>query len=459
MALVFTGAAGLFTRLGKLALIVKDFNTHQATKLGPDIDGAVAQYATPILLPVATLEPAKLAARQGAGNLFPIVRQAAADTVLAMVLADAPTKAGSLSAALAEVIRQMSAAAASVKQCAVTAVAAAVTPFNGNGSVVLSTKRGDGLVNENVVAETGVLLCTADSQTGGATLGQETFTYAGAADQGDPSLDDWPTGSGGSATLNACDATLDNSGGNILTNSCMELFTANLPNQWAALAGVAGTDFLKETTAAKVYSGTASLKIVGGGTAPSLAQTFNSASGTAGVLTPQTSYAVNFAAIVDVVPAAGVLTFDLTDSLGNVLNDAQGNACSFTVAVTTMTTSFAMYSGVLRAPRAFPSGTTTYRLRMRVSTGISGGSNLWIDHLAMKDLTSLYAGGPGAAVFSGSTKFVAGDGWNIAQTNDRGGASYCATFQAVFDKFFGTRALGLLLPSNGAPTISDGLIA
>ena len=120
----------------------------------------------------------------------------------------------------------------------------------------------------------------------------------------------------------------------------------------------------------------------------------NASTGTAGTVQPLTSYAVNLALKVDVVPAAGVLTIDLIDGNSNVIQDAQGNNNSFAVTLSGATTSWVFHSGVFRMPRALPAAMF---LRIRLSTGLSSGSNLFIDHLAMGALTRLYNGGPGAS--------------------------------------------------------------
>lgn len=182
----------------------------------------------------------------------------------------------------------------------------------------------------------------------------------------------------------------------------------------------------------------------------------NASTGTAGTVQPLTSYAVNLALKVDVVPAAGVLTIDLIDGNSNVIQDAQGNNNSFAVTLSGATTSWVFHSGVFRMPRALPAAMF---LRIRLSTGLSSGSNLFIDHLAMGALTRLYNGGPGRAIFSGNANFISGDGWDMTTTNDFGGSSNLATFQWLFERLFGMRSLGLLLPSAvSSPSIGDTLI-
>ena len=79
-----------------------------------------------------------------------------------------------------------------------------------------------------------------------------------------------------------------------------------------------------------------------------------------------------------------------------------------------------------------------------MSTNLAG-ENVLIDDVCLARMTGLYPGGPAAAIFSGATPFLTGDGWDIATTNDRGGASYGGTFQTLFLKFF--QQPTFLLPS------------
>ena len=147
---------------------------------------------------------------------------------------------------------------ATVQACTVGASTSARTN-TGNGVNAVSAKRGDGLVQEQTYPEDVRILCLNDAQTGRATAGQEQFSYVGAVAEPDVWAYDYPIGSGVTTTLNAIDATQSASGGNVLTNSDFERSTSNLPNQWVAAAGVAGTDFKQST--AQHYAGTSSLEL------------------------------------------------------------------------------------------------------------------------------------------------------------------------------------------------------
>lgn len=444
--------AGLFNRLGKIGRFLKDTNVYQLGNFQTDLLAVAYGYtAEPDLS--APLTQSGDSSRISIGSFMSQLQSAALSTVNRMVWRDTGNSRDNIALNLAELIRQMKDASASVKVCTITMSASAITG-TGNGWVVTSTKRGDGLVQENTFAEVGILKCIGDAQLGGATAGNETFRFQGDVAQGNTFHWEWPLGSGANTSLSATNATKDNSANNLLTNSGFETFTStNTPSKWTIAAGAAGTEFFSSTTA---YSGSKSLKIVGGTAVnASLTQTFNSSSGTAGKLKPLTQYAHSFAIKADVVPASGVLTIDLIDGSNAVINDDQGIANSYTVTLSAISTSWAKYTGVFRTPKVLPS---TMKLRVRLSTVLPSGSNVFLDHMAMPEMTRLYLGGPYLSIFSGSTAFIKDDYWSIATTNDRGTATYQATFQTLFDRLFNMRQYELMLPSAASPTIGDTLM-
>lgn len=457
-----TSPGGLFRRLGKIGKQIKDINVWQLGIYPTTFTEIVNQYEN-IAGPVTSLPElsAPFVSQRDAGRLAAATITTAGQTLAIatlnrMVNDDNPQANASLvSLSMSELIRQMKVSADTVKVCAITISFATVPGYTntGNGTVNTSTKRGDGLVNENSFAETGSLVCTNDAQIG-ATAGYEVFQFSGDAGQSSPFHYLWPLGAGSGVSLNSIDATKDNTSGNLLKNSGFEVFTvANTPDNWSIVVGVAGTDIFSE--ASIKYSGTKALRFAGGATLTSIKQQFNVASnGTPGKLGSQSQYSVAVWLKVDVVPAAGALTIELIDGANAVINDDQGVANSFTVALTGITTTFTAYKGVFRMPKVLPAA---QYIRMRLSTALSAGSNLYIDHLGMGLTTRLYIGGPSLAVHSGSTNWIQGDKFDVPVTNDRGGASNLATFQTLFDRLFGMRAMDMLLPSAGSPTIADSL--
>lgn len=177
-------------------------------------------------------------------------------------------------------------------------------------------------------------------------------------------------------------------------------------------------------------------------------------------LDPLTQYACNLWAMADVVPAAGVITVDLVDGIGgSVIADESATNNSFTIDCTALTTNHVARNGTFRTPRALP---PVVYLRIRISTDVSAGSSVFIDHAALAEMTELYPNGPSAAIFSGAAPFrkgagqVAGDSFVLTVTNDRAGE-----IQEWFDRNFDMRTKGLLLPSvtDASETQADSLIA
>lgn len=378
----------------------------------------------------------------------------AAATLVRMVNTSVPSIT-TQNAAMAELIRQMIANAQSVKACTVGCTNAALTTNVGNGVVVTSTKRGDGLVQENMFAEVLRLVCTADSYTGSATVGAEQFQLSGQPSTSPLWNYDYPTGSAAAASVNAVDASVNASAtGNILTNSDFEDWSGatsiDTLNNWTLSTGAWGTDIQQSAT---FFDGAKALEFLSGtGTNTAIYQQFNSTSGTSINPTPFYSYPVNFwmKSLVG-SPGAGVLTIELVDGSGTVINDGAGTANSFTQSMSALTTSWVAVNGTFRIPEVPPS---IMRIRLRMSTALTTHPVL-VDRMAMAPFTASYPGGFGFSVFSGNTPFATGDGYNVTTTNNRGGASYLATFQALFDRFFNMRVNGFLLPSSGAPTQAD----
>lgn len=461
MSLSFTNTAGnLFNRLGRFGRLARLGRVFQGD-LKTYYDALLAQFdssvASPLQSAVDGVAGLRDLAREGAvGAYMNGLILSATRTVQEMVKADKPTAAGTLAEALEEVRKQMVAAGASVQQCAVTATTAAAGTNSGDGVLVATTKRGDGRILELIIPEVSYVNVVADSQTTGATAGSETLQYIGEVSSQTVWSQDYPIGSGISTVLTAIDTGVDGTAGiqygNVLVNGDMESFTSNTPNNWTAAVGTAGVDFQQGAT---VYSGTKSLQFIGGATNTALYQEFNNSTGSPVALSPSTSYAIAFRARMDVAPAAGVLTVELVDSGGTVINDDQGVANSFTVNLVTLGTSFVSQTGVFRLPKSVPS---VVRLRLRMSTALSVSRNLFVDHMAMGRVTTLYDGGPGLAAFSGNAKFVIGDYFTLTTTNDFGGSSNLSTFHWLLDQLFGLRSIGVLFPVSGAPTVPDTII-
>lgn len=464
MAVTLIGTGGLFTILGKMGKLAHDVQSFQATTLLTDVNAVPTAFNGTLFEDViGSFSAQRFSVVTAAGGQAGILQSTAATLVNRMINADtALTSATDIYLSLVELIRQMKVSADSVNDCVVSASAAAISvpTVTGNGAIVLSTKRGDGLVEQNLFAEVAPLKCVRDNQLGG-TSGSEGFLFTGDQLQSDVWAYDWPQGSGGTTQITAVDGSLNN-GPSRLYNGGFDLFgttTANTPDGWIKVAGTAGTDF-KQNTSTYYDDEASSLEFVGGGTAPNLTQLFNAASSVTGTtrnVVPLTQYALNFWVKASVVPAAGVLTVDLIDGSNTVIADDQGTNNTFAVTLSGISTSFVAKNTTFRLPRVLPS---SIKIRIRASTGISAGTSIYIDRMSLAPMTALYVGGPQVAIFSGSTAFVIPDGWLITCANDRGGSTYGTAFQCFFDRMFGMRQMGLLLPyaTGGGETISDSLL-
>lgn len=438
-----TPVIGLFPRLGRIGRNLYVINQCQS-----DLDTALTQIGDgyeetlrDVYGPTAITSDSILRAQPGSmGQLISLAQR----TLVRMVTDDSPTIPASVSACVYELIRQMRLASETVEACTVSLAQTPLTPFVGNGVLVLTDKQGDGLTRELILAEAARVQCVADSYSGRATVGNESFVFRGSA-PGTSTLNDfdYPKGSGANATVRAVSATA----GTLLTNGGFVTWSGSplAAASWTAQVGVWGTSIVQQATP---FNGTYSVKLVAG----TLSHIYQDVTA---VVTPYTSYPVNLwlRAAAGTV-SAGVMTVALVDSSLAVINDDQGTPNSFTVALTALTTSWAAFNGVFRLPHVPPA---TVRLSLRISTGLTG-DDIYLDDVCLVAATAAYPSGPGFTVFGGNVPFAAGDGWDVTAANDAGGESYLTTWQFLFDRLFGTRPTGLLLPSSLTPTISDGFI-
>jgi hypothetical protein len=303
-----------------------------------------------------------------------------------------------------------------------------------------------------VYDETIKLVCSNDGQSGTATAGQETWTFAGEAAVTNRLSNLWPGGSGATGTLSTQTAAVEeDESANLLNNSNFDTYTvANTPDEWTIVSGVAGTTIF-EGGSSDSLTNTNCLKLTGNaGADPSITQTFDSAGGTAATLTPEIPYLVSFWTKVSAVPAAGVLTIDLIDGTGTVIADSAGTNNTTAVTLSGQTTSYANQGAFFRLPKAIPSGA---RIRVRLSTDIDTAKSVFISELTFSPAEETYAGGPFVAVVRGATNWIETDQINAIPTND-----YAGAFQLGFQRLFNMNSLRLQLPSSGAPNISDALV-
>lgn len=396
-------------------------------------------------------------------------------TILDTVNADVAIPGLTINTAVQELIRQMVSQSSSVHSNAVSSVVTAGGGNTGNPTIVVSLVDENGKNLEYAYNETMVLTTTRD-QYDGATAGNETIAIVAPKGSVAPSSNwQWPSGngyaSGYSGTLTVVDPTQNNgSGGNLLNNSSFKgTWTTNQPANWTTDVGSPGTNWQDGTT--NNYAGTAHcFQFIGdGSTLASVYQTFANGAITGGnttTLLPGAVYLFNAQIkLSNANPAAGVLAFSLTDGNGAVLNDNSGNPCTISVNLANVgNTSYNALSGAFRTPTIMPANV---RLRMKLTTALTNGKNVYVDYMAITQPAAqayggLYTGGPYMAAFRGSTDSIdyvtnpaVGDRWTVAIKNDYGGV-----WQTWLWQNMNIPALGVPVPSSAnSPTIADTLIS
>lgn len=451
----YTGAGGLFTRLGLLFKVLRVNHVNAGGNLLTNLNAAIAALTTEyeIAAPLSQSIEGALSAQSAIGQTIRSVAQA---MLCKQVNATTPLASNtSISLAITELIRLMVEDTKTVATCTTTATATADAGIIGTGGAVASVLNTDGSSRQNIFVETGELICTASSKLGTATAGSEPFSWSGDYAVSNSLAYNWPGYSGSSSGLFTVDDELSN-GLNLLTNSSFETFTvADTPDNWTLQTGAAGTAFLEETTDV-LRTGYSGLEIVGNGsTVPALYQSFNSSTGSSSVLRPNTLYGLSLWLKRGVTTGTVNLRVDLADSSDTVLTDDAGIGNRLTIAAGSLTTSFVQYKTTFVTPAVMPD---EYKLRISFASAPANTSNTYIDALALAPMTELYAQGPSISLFRGPADFELNDKFAVVMTNDRASSTYGGTWQTAFDRFFDMKAMGLQLPYSGSPNIADTLI-
>lgn len=432
----------MFTRLGQYVGLLNGVNAYR----GGTTDGQLVKDTQDLLAQLDGDTPAIRAtasavlsgfpgAQSSLGSFLTAVQKAAQSLLITQVNNDTPLVQQTVAYALAVLKTQMLAAGDYVNP---NTLGATVTPAggnNGNGAIVCGLRDQRGFQLDNLLAETLQVSCTAES------AGAGSLTLLGAATQSDILNWAWPGGSGCNKTLTSLDAA---SLSNLVAGGAFDSFTANVPASWTVSVGTAGTDF---GAAGAGYKGANALKLIGGTTVlTSLTQGLTT-------LAARTPYALNFWCKADVVPASGVLQIDLYNGTA-IITDEAGNNCSLAINLSGLTTGYVAHNAVWQIADPLPS---TVTLRVRLTTAIPTGSNVFVDQMTLQAATQLgqYLGDTiYAAVATGSADWALKDTLTLATANNR-----ACQWQQAFDRLFGARALGFVLPTSGSTLINDSLIS
>jgi hypothetical protein len=457
MAVTLTGSNGLFTRLGKLFQIAVHVKTAQGT-LATEIQDALNEFDVGDNDHALAITGIKESAQNAMAAVYSNIQTAAHKTLIEMVHDDDPLPSKSVSMALARLIKQMEDAGASINASAYGAPDTADAGNVGNG-VLTATTSAHTKMTANTRAESVLIRCTKDSQVTG-TAGREVFSVQGEMPRGDIRDYLWPGGSGSNQSIVVIDPAVNASssvGKNLLTNSDFEDFTTNTPDNWTIVEGAAGDEVNKNTTAASVFKGSASLKITGdaGSTLTQLSQSLNTSGQTSGKLLPDTVYVMHFKLYLDADILGGVFRVRVKDSGGTVVGISNMTADSTGLNLNALAaSSWQSFSYFFKTPEALPTN-TPYKMTMELTTALTNTKSVFVDQLCVAQATQV-GKGIFMGLMRGSVDFVKDDEFVIAVSKSGTG-----TFQEYFDKFFGMFARGKQLPDNsaGGETIADSLIA
>lgn len=267
-----------------------------------------------------------------------------------------------------------------------------------------------------VPSETMDFRCISDTPSNGVPVGDEVFTWLGAASP--LNAFDWRNeGSGLGPQITSIHGSI-----NIVSGGGFEDWTANVPNGWTINTG---SSMVTEGTAS-VYLDDSAMLITGDGS--DLDMDYSIAS----QVTPGRRYCI---AVYMKCGAAVTIT-------GNFVIGVRGTA--FTEAVITKnqaelratSAAYTRFFGFITIPFNIPDDLEVY-----IDCDDMAAGTFLVDGLAMGPLT--YHGGIGAAILRGSTEFSLEDRFSVAISQDQAGL-----FQEFFRRYFKFQ-----LPTSGGGTL------
>lgn len=447
--------ANLFTELGHLGGLVNNLNTYVGTTVPGKISQIVTDFAGTFPQVVDGIFTNLGAFQSSPSAMISQLQGYFQNAITTEIDAEAPLSSKTLPAALQQLITEMIAGGFFFAPATVSSAVTAGGSNNGNGAICIGLKANSGRQLDLVFNETILGTVSGDAQSGSATLNQELITFAGQIAAPSSLNFAYPLGSGVSNTVTCVTANVYNGNGNnnyLFDGDFEQAWVGSVPPGWHVTVGAG--QISRSTTAGTFYDGVASLQITGDSSTLTAFQTqfkvdFPGDTVPVGIL-PATQYCFNMWLKVSSVPAAGVLEVALVNGSGTILQDIQGVNSSVTFALTGATTSFQAFNGMLRTPRVMPSQVF---LRIRLSTALSTGSNLFLDRVSLCQPTSLYASGPRLAAFSGNVPFIISDTESVAVNNN-----YANAWQILMDRMVNLKQLGLLFPTAGSTAINPALI-
>jgi len=405
MAITYTGAGGVFTRLGK---IIKNYNLLDAIENNirityPDeiLDefNDAREYVKNLLIQMEGHAGSIVSAKS---SLIPY-----AETLLIEQLkAELGVLTDSIDDILNALYDRMVTDNADVEANMYTVAAPSAGGSNvGDGELIVSDVDGDGRTLENLFVETVTVKCTSDAQVSG-TEGQETFGLKGGVPL--DSIHHYGTRqSGGGSSITVMNDTSQD-----LDNSEFEDFTANVPDDWTIVTGTAGTHINENAT--NEHSGVNCLEFAGDGALAAI-EIKQALTG----IEPNTVY----------VFGVWINTDSVTQGTVELVMKGTGWTTGGKISIgAAWPTSYAFYSFFTETPRDVPSDVA---MHIKVSGTLNAGASVWFDRCALSKAVfsnNLYWG-----LFRGATDFVIGDIFTTGITDDNIGV-FADWIARVWDK-------------------------
>ena len=456
MALIYDGANGLFTRLGKLVKMMQAVQDHQ-TNLKTLLAEVQGTYSSADAWMIDRLSGTIETRIAEAGYILDDIQLGANMTLIEMCFAEAAAsttnsmRSKNIYDGIVWLIRQMDADSEKINGTTITKSSVTLgSGNNGNGTFVYLFDAPNVLLGTtadfpNIRTEMLEVRCVVDAQEGRMIEGAESFEVRGQPSY--PSMDyRFPAGSGVMLRCNSITAAIDNGStySNILTNSDLENWTSNIPDQFTVSSGTAGTDFLSES--ADPYRGTYGLKAAATGAVFKIRQRLGSVTGSVSKLAADRPYVIAAAMRKD-ASATGTIRLSIQDSAGSVIDSG---AVAKTVTEGNMLTTYTLQSITFRSPRVIP---TEIYLVLESTVAVTTAA-MYVDEIVLAEMTPIARGGQAIAIIAGETNWNLDDNARYNFTNNAEGV-----FVEAFDKFFQMYEQGLSLPPNyvGSETILDSL--
>lgn len=444
--------ARLAARLGKLAGSLNEVNAYRGTTLVARVSTLEGQYTSVNPSLTSALYSQFSSAVSAMDGWVGYTKTFASAVLLAEVQNSRPLVQASQPAAVAEWRRQMLIAGDSFNACPATLVTATVAA-TGDPSIVTSGKDGSGQEQDLIIPDVYLIQCSQDKDNG-STKWAEQFTIRGKPADSAATNYDYPTGSGYSSTVNAIDPA-GNFG--IATDGSFTSWNGGSPNTltaWAAGTGCTyGVQLIKATEDPRAASASASLELLGDGTAiPAVKQLLSGVRASA-------TYAVNLR--IKKVADPGTdwgITVRLVDGSGTLV----GNAITSVTCGSLSANWLNALNGTIITPAVLPAA-VYLEVRMHqfgaVGTAPVNTSQAYVSHLSVSASSPLYTGGPRVSVFSGTVASVVTDSYTVTVTITGTLSSYLIR---EIDRLVDLRSLSpLRLPSvdDTTETILDALVS